>query len=158
MSKSEESGEFQTENFIDKEAREQIDRLRRRLEGAHLVPPFWVLVKQCFQSIIQWGGWEIFGIGSFVLLGLAILVLIIFTTFKGCENLHMDLREQSAAAEREQYSPSCEALGLTFTGITKISTSRGISSDGRIVCTGSGRVVTIDINDIDETEVQVIGE
>lgn len=135
-----------TNEAVDKEAREEIDRLRRRLEGAHLVPSAWTLVKQMFQSIISWGGWEIFGLGSFVLAGLAILTGIIMFTVRGCTADTMESNQAEFVNFRERYGPACESMGLVFT-----------EHSGRIVvCTGADRIVTIDTSDIDETETHFL--
>lgn len=147
MSNKDDSGQHTLE-AVDQEARSQIDRLRRRIEGAHLVPSIWVLFKQMFQSVIQWGGWEVFGIGFFILLGLAILTGIISITHRGCTSYELDLQQRNSQLERERFGPACEALGLTYTR----------SDANHVVCTGPDRVVTINTNDIDESEVHMIGD
>ena len=157
MSDNEESGEFEVES-VDQEARDQIDRLRRRLEGAHLVPSAWVLAKQALQAIVKWPGWEVFGLGSFVLMGLALLCLIIFSTFSGCQHLDLELEQRRAAQQREQYAPSCEALGLTYTNVVMARDANDRRRERYVVCTGEDRVVTLDTLDLDETEVRMIGQ
>lgn len=158
MGKNDDSVEFDTEDsYVDKEARSQIDQLRRRLEGAHLVPSLWILFKQMFQSIIGWSGWEVFGIGSFIILALALLIGLIFFTHEGCtataieqnernERFEAEQEQQRLASLKEQFSPTCEALGLVYTRV----------QEGQIICTGSDRIVTVDTTDIDETEVHMI--
>lgn len=93
---------------IDKEAREKIERLERRLEGAHLTPGLKQIFKQPLQGVLSWTGWEVFGIGFFILLGIFLIALMVFGFDGGCTARRTEY-------ENERYGPACQALGLTFT-------------------------------------------
>lgn len=115
-------------------------RLERRLEGAHLTPSLTQIFKQTLQGIVSWTGWEVFGVGFFIILGIFLLALMVFGFDGGCS-------ARRAAHENERYGPACQALGLTFTTV---------QGNGRIVCTGNGRVVSIDPNDLNDTETYIV--
>lgn len=140
--------ELITHTIVDREARAQIDQLRRRFEGAHLVPSFWTLVKQMFQSTIAWAGWEVFGLVSIIAGALFALAFFCIFSFKGCNSVSAEHDLQIFENQRRQYGPACESLHLVFTRV----------HDGKVVCAGENRVVTINTNDIDETETQFIEE
>lgn len=125
---------------VDKEAREKIERLERRLEGAHLTPSLGRIIKQTLQGILSWTGWEVFGIGFFIILGIFLLALMVFGFDGGCSARRTEY-------ENGRYGPACQALSLTFTAV---------QSNGRIVCTGNGRVVSIDPNDLNDTETYIV--
>jgi hypothetical protein len=123
------------EIFVDQEARDKIERLERRLEGAHLTPGIWVMSKQALQSILQWKGWEVFGIGVFIAIALTLIAVGIFSINYNIWTL-----------DQEEHSATCQALDMTFS----------VESNGKVTCVGADRVIRIDPYDIDETEVFLI--
>ncbi len=125
---------------IDKEAREQIKRLERRLEGAHLTPGLWQIAKQVLQSVFSWTGWEVFGIGLFILFGIFLIVLAIYV-FSGVD-ADREVERQIQATRR--YQPTCEALGMTLTEIR---------TDGHVICTGTDRIISVNPSDLNHTEI-----
>lgn len=131
------------DNVVDKEAREQIKRLERRLEGAHLTPSVWQISKQTLQAVFSWTGWEIFGIGFFIILGVFLIALIVFGFEGGCTARHIEMNQR-------QYQPTCERLGGTFTSHN--------ASSGRITCALSDRIIVVDPNDLNDTEVFMLNE
>jgi len=134
---SHEEDNIDTKLIVDKEARSQIDQLRRRFEGAHLVPSFWTLLKQMFQSTIGWAGWEVFGLVSIIAAALFALAFFCIFSLRGCNSATADGDRQVFENERRQYGPTCESLHLVFTRI----------HDGKVICSGANRVVTINTND-----------
>jgi len=159
--------EEENENAIDPVAREQIATLRKRLEGAHLVPGYRVIFRKAFQAVAEWAGWEIVGVGSTFFVGLAIVVLGFFALGKGCDSHAQTLQHDQVELTKEQFTPACEALGLTFVTVQSVQfvNTNGVveCADGNctsvvehIVCVGSDRVVTINARDISETETHII--
>jgi len=122
-------------DFVDKEARENIERLERRLEGAHLTPSIWQIFKQSLQAIGSWNGWEVISLIAFTLLGIFLICLMVFGFNDGCN-----------MQEVKRYTPACRSLGSGFEFAKR-------TQGGRIVCTGPNQVVSVDPGDLNDTEV-----
>jgi len=157
------SGEEAT--TVDAVAREQIATLRRRLEGAHLVPGYGTIFRQTTKTILGWAGWDLVGISSGVLACFAGVLIITISTVQSCSAHEQAQHHAETEQFRNQFEPVCETMGLTFVAAqsirvvgagvpsTRRSTDNGASIIEHVVCAGEDRIVTINARNIYETEV-----
>lgn len=155
------------EEIVDVTARERIATLRLRLEGAHLVPGYRTIFRKMFQTIAEWSGWEVVGISSTFFVGIAVVVLGVFFMAKECDSRAQALQHDRVDHVREQFAPTCEAMGLTFVtaqsvqfvNINGVVECAGGDCTGiveHIICAGEDRIVTINARDISQTEVHIV--
>lgn len=168
MSENPEKEEFEP-LAIDSVAREQIAALRNRFEGAHLVPGYKTIFRKMFQTIAEWSGWEIVGISSTFFVAIAVIILGFFFMARSCDLHEQTLQHERINQVRDQFSPTCEAMGLAFVtvqsvqfvnvnGVVGCTSGNCTSVVEHIVCAGEDRIVTINARDISETEVRMINQ